>query len=116
MYWCIKGDVYPVNVKPILQPRSKRLGPVTVYRGNMGMTYSAKYIRTWDELTSEQKAKAYRNSYQANRQDALFRIAKDPTLESQYPAWIEQLRQERDRAISALERGEAVAPPRNIWE
>lgn len=107
LYWCIKGgDVYAVDVSPIAQQGK------TVYRDNLGRTYSAKHIRTWSELTKGQQIKAYRNSYQADREDALFQIAKDPELGPQYPEWIEQLKRERDTAISAIERGESVAPPR----
>lgn len=110
LYWCIRdGGVYPVDVKPIMQQGK------TVYRNSMGMTYSAWHICTWPELTKEQKIKAYRNVYQTNREDALFRIAKEPDLEPQYQAWIEQLKSERDSAISAIERGESVDPPRMIW-
>lgn len=110
LYWCIRdGGVYPVDVKPIIQQGK------TVYRNSLGMTYSARHIRTWPELTKEQQIKAYRNAYQAKREAALFQIAKENELYSQYPAWIEQLKSERDNAISAIERGESIDPPRMIW-
>ena len=112
--WCIKDrDVWPVYVVPVVAGKH-----VTGYRDETGInyTYSPKHIRTWGELTAPQKAKAYRNAYQFQRNDALYDIALDPSLESQYPSRIKQLKEERDRAIEALNRGEDVAPPRLFWE
>lgn len=115
-YWCIKDGLQRVDVKPIQQNRTKRLGQITVYRDSFGVTYSGKYIRTWEDLTPDQKKKAYRNLYQSKRDAALWDMAKDPDLESQYPAWIAQLKRDRDDAITRIENGEQVPPPPHIWE
>lgn len=115
-YWYIKDGITRLDVKPMQQNRTKRLGPITVYRDRFGVTYSGKYIKTWDELTPSQQIKAYRDAYQNRRAAALWEIKKDPTLSAQYPSWLEQLKQERDDAIQQIESGKKVSPPRRIWE
>lgn len=114
--WHIKNGLSRVRVYPMQQERSKRLGPITVYRDEWGVTYSAKYIREWGQLTPEQKSKAYRDAYQESRQDALWRIEKDPSLESSYESWKADAKAERDAALDAIARGESVQPPKRIWE
>ena len=116
-YWCIKNGLNRVNVYPVQQQRTKRLGPVTVYRSkDSGITYSARHIRTWAELSAEQRVKAYRDAYQARRSDALWQIAKDPSLADQLEAWKAEAKAERDKALLAIANGDDVPPPKRWWE
>ena len=114
--WNTKNGITRVFVRPVQQQRTKKLGPIIVWRDRWGVTYSGKHIREWSTLSADQKAKAYRDAYQAERQDAIWRIAKDPELESQWEAWKEASKAERDKALSAIARGEDVPPPKHIWE
>ena len=114
--WHIKNGVIRVHVYPMEQQRGRGKGPITVYRDAFGVTYSGKYIRKWEELSPAQQCRAYRDVYESKRADALFRIAKEPDLESQWGDYKLALKAERDEAIAAIERGEPVPPPKYIWE
>ncbi len=115
--WHTKGGaVSRVLVYPVQQERTKRLGSITVFRDKWGTTYSSAHIKAWDALTPAQKIKAYRDAYQAARTDALWRIAKDQSLASEWENWKKQAQAERDAALNAITRGEPVPPPKRIWE
>ena len=114
--WYTKDGLRRIRVYPTEQKRTKKLGPITVWKDQWGVTYSSKYIREWAGLSADQKSKAYRDAYQASREDSLWRIAKDPALESQWEIWKETAKQERDKALSAIANGEEVPPPKHVWE
>lgn len=114
--WCVRGMIpYRVQVYETAQQRPNGLPPIKVYKDRGGhTTYSARYIKTWAELTVKQKADVYRAQYQADIEDARWQIAKDPDLKSQFPVWKKDCQNKRDAAIAALERGEDVQPPEII--
>lgn len=117
--WYAKGDdcPYRIWVYETTQQRPHGLTPVKVYRSrDSGLTYSARYVKPWEELTVRQKDAAYRQAYRDAIDDARWRLMKDPGLKPQFPAWREQCRAERDAALARLMAGDEVPPPRALWE
>lgn len=114
--WCVKDGLRRIRVKSCEQQRTKRLGPITVWRDEYGVTYSEKYVRRWEELSPDQKKQAYRELYQARRNAVLFEMLKDKTLELEYHAYIAQIKAERDAAITKIDAGLDPGEPPHVWE
>ena len=109
--WNTKGgSLSRVSVRPV-QAQGK-----LVFRDQFGVTYASRFIKEWNELTPDQQSKAYRDSYQAKWEDALWRIAKEPELSSSFEAWKAEAKAVRDNALNAIARGEIVQPPNHVWE
>lgn len=119
-YWNIKDwssyhIIQRVDIKPWKTQKTKS-GSIALFRDQFGVTYSSRTIRTWEELTPDQKSRAYRDAYERRRADALWQVQKDPSLSEQYPEWLQQLKKERDEAIEAINNGKHIEPPRHSWE
>ena len=114
--WCVKDGLHRVLVRPAWQERTKRLGPIMVYKDEFGVTYSKKHIKQWGDLSADQQKKAYRELYQMQRESALLEIAMDPSLSPEYPAYLSQIKAARDSAIASIDAGIDPGGPPQIWE
>ena len=95
--------------------KKKDGAPVTVYRSSSGQTYSSRHVRTWGDLSKEQKKAAYVSAYHQSLADAKWSIAKDPGLQSQYDSWVEALQKELDASLRSIDVGDEVPPPRKKY-
>ena len=114
--WHVKDGLRRVLVRPAWQERTKRLGPILVYKDEFGVTYSKKHIKQWCELSADQQKKAYRELYQMQRESALLEIAMDPSLSDEYPFYLSQIKAARDSAIASIDAGIDPGDPPQIWE
>lgn len=97
-------------VSPVIVRQTTQQGR-TIWRGEFGTTYSARQIKAWDELTAEQKTKAYQSACDYKIDSAKWTAAKDPELSESAENWIAEAITERDEAIRAIMNCENVPPP-----
>ena len=57
IYYVVREGKTPHKIvaRPTKQQRPHGLPPATVYRTADGETVTARYVKTWDELTEEQR-------------------------------------------------------------
>lgn len=114
--WHVKDGVNRVKVRSVTQQRPHGLPPLTVYRDERGQTYKASQIKAWSDLSKSEKKRAYRDYFSLEYDDALFRVAKDPTLEIELPAWKRELKEKLQLALDAIDDGVDVVPPQALFE
>ena len=96
MYYVSDNFVSPVIVRQTTQQGR------TIWRNEFGATYSARQIKAWDELTADQKAKAYQSACDHKIDSARWTAAKDPELSENAENWIAEAIKSRDNAIRAI--------------
>ena len=97
--YLVMGDPVEVSVKPVTQ-QGKR-----VWRSKYGVTYSDRYIRTFEELTTVQKVLFADAEYRRRVRAIEAAIAKDPTLEEMRKPWTDAARREARAAIDKAVKG-----------
>ena len=91
------GTCIKIRLRKILSPNGK-----VIYRDEMGMTKSAKFIKTWDELSYDQKVTYYRQEYEDTLEAAEWAFAKDPSLEVFREKWAANALRIFNRNVEAL--------------
>lgn len=114
--WYTKYGVSRVLVRETTQQRPHGLPPVKIYRDKWGVTYPARYIREWSQLSEEQKISAYRAARTALEEDSMLESLKDPSISSRREGWAAKIDANTEAAVEAILRGEDVPPPKQYDE
>lgn len=91
--YCVRGTPKRVEVRAVSQSGK------TVWRDKWGVTYADRHIKSWDDLTANQKAALAESEYKRDLADIDFQIAKDPALAGNRKAWRKAARAKRDATL-----------------
>lgn len=114
--WYTKYGVSRVLVRETTQQRPHGLPPVKIYRDKWGVTYPARYIREWGQLSDEQRISAYRTFRTTLKEDGIFESLKGPSISSRREEWAAKIDANTEAAVEAILRGEDVPPPKRFDE